>query len=123
MAGDLFKSLMVHTCTVERIAAEPLDSIGYPTPVWAVEGTINCRFIEKQEKRAVPGGGFVMVETILMLMDSAEDVLVEDRITDVVWRDDGTVVNAGPFTIEAVLPRNTFVPHHKSLHLERVDKS
>lgn len=124
MAGPHFKRKLIHRCTVQRNTASQ-SLTGEMIPSWAGIGTITCRFIEKAERVANEAAGFPMLSTYLLLLAStetslAEDVAVDDRVTDVVWKVDGSGVDAGPFTIESLLRRNTGSAHHYSLQLERV---
>lgn len=121
MASDLFRSLLIHQATVQRISSEPQDSIGEPEPVWADNEIVDCRFIEKRESIANESVGFLMQEIFLMLVDTGTDVLVDDRITDVTTKSTGASVDTGPFLIHAVLQRNTRVGHHISLNLEKIE--
>jgi len=57
----------------------------------------------------------------LLLVNNGEDVIEEDEITNIILKSDSSVVDAGPFTIEALLNRNTSGPHHISLQLERIE--
>lgn len=57
----------------------------------------------------------------MLLVNEGEDVIEEDRIINIIRKSDSSTVDAGPFTIEALLKRNTSSPHHISLQLERVE--
>ena len=124
MAGPQFKRKLVHQCTVQRNTPSQ-SSTGELIPSWAGIGTIDCRFVEKTERVANEAVGFPMLSTYLLLVADTEtsldeDVAVNDRVTDVVWKVDGSSLDAGPFTIESLLRRNTSRGHHYSLQLERV---
>lgn len=124
MASSHFKRKLIHQATVQRNTSSQ-SSTGEPIPSWAGIGTITCRFVEKTEWVANEAAGFPVLSTYLLLLADtetslAEDVAVDDRVTDVVWGVDGSSVDAGPFAIESLLRRNTGSAHHYSLQLERV---
>ena len=124
MAGPQFKRKLIHQCTVERNTPSQ-STTGELTPSWAGIGTLDCRFVEKTERIANEAVGYPMLKTYLLLLADTEtsldeDVAVDDRVTDVVWKVDGSSVDAGPFAIESLLRRNTGGTHHYSLQLERV---
>ena len=124
MAGPHFKRKLIHRCTIQRNTPSQ-SSTGELIPSWAGIGTIDCRFVEKAERVANEAAGFPMLKSwLLLIADTAtslnENVAVDDRVVDVVWKADGSTVNAGPFTIESLLRRNTRSAHHYSLQLEKV---
>ena len=57
----------------------------------------------------------------MLLCNQGEDVREEDRIVTITLKADDSSVDAGPFSIQAVLKRNTGSAHHISLQLERVE--
>lgn len=122
MAGIHFQKKLVHQCTVQR-STETQTSTGSIERAWAGVDDVNCRFVQKQERDADEPQAFVTWQGDLVLMNSGEDVRIEDRLVDIVWRSDGSGVDAGPFSIEAVLERNTRQGHHLSLQVERVDST
>ncbi len=70
---------------------------------------------------AQEGIGFMTLLEDLLLVNAGENVIEEDRIINIILKSDSSTVDAGPFTIEALLGRNTSSPHHISLSLERVE--
>lgn len=120
MASVHFKKHSIHECTVQR-NTPAASSSGELVPSWADEDTIDCRYVEKRERIAAEGVGFMMLEQHILLCNTGEDVLEEDRITDVTLKSDSSVVDAGPFTVEAKLNRSGAAPHHMSFRLERVE--
>ena len=120
MANIHFKKHLVHQATVQR-ATFARSGSGEPIPTWAVNGTINCRYVEKTERVADPALGLMMGESHILLCNQGEDVIEEDRITNIILRSDSSVVDVGPFAVEAVLKRTSTSPHHISLKLERVE--
>jgi hypothetical protein len=119
MASIHFKKHLIHECTVQRNTPATSGS-GEPIPSWADVDTIDCRYIERRERIAAEGIGFMMAEEHLLLCDTGEDVLEEDRVTDITLKSDSSVVDAGPFTVEAALNRSGTAPHHMSFRLERI---
>ena len=120
MAGVHFKKHLIHSAMVQR-NTPATSSSGELIPSWADVGTINCRYVEKSERIAAEGVGFMMLESCLLLCDAGEDVQEDDQIVDILLRTDDSVVNAGPFTVEALLRRSSTAGHHWSLKLERVE--
>lgn len=120
MSDVHFKATLIHQATVRR-TTQSRSASGEVVDSWADAGTINCRLVEKRERIAAEGVGFMMLEEPRLLCDAGEDVQEEDRIADVVLRADSSVVDAGPFTVEEKLIRNTMGAHHVSLKLERVE--
>lgn len=120
MAKQVFKKHLIHQCTIER-RTDSQSASGELIPAWTDTNTINCRYVQKRERYADESLGFMMLEQHILLVNDDADVVEEDRITDIVRRRDGITVDAGPFTIESVLDRSTYRPHHISLELERVE--
>ena len=120
MADTHFKRHLIHSATVQRNTPAASAS-GEMIDAWADVGTINCRYVEKSERIAAEGLGFMMLESHLLLCDEGEDVREEDQITDIQMRTDGSAVAAGPFSVEALLKRSGTAAHHWSLRLERVE--
>jgi len=56
-----------------------------------------------------------------MLFDSSVDVREEDRIITITLRSSGATVDAGPFSIEGAVLRNSTRAHHQSVRLRRVE--
>lgn len=91
---------------------------------WAdVDTAVKCRYVQKEMDKAQESLSLQEKVVHMLLMNNGEDVIEEDRVTDIVRRSCGTSVNAGPFTIESVLERNANVAsgHHISIKLERVE--
>lgn len=120
MADVHFKKHLIHRCMIQR-RTDVQNSSGELIPTWADVGDVNCRFVQKQERIADPSTGFPMIKEDMLLMDTGEDVIEEDRAVDIIFRSDSSSVDAGPFTIESLLGRNSTRRHHLSLKLERVE--
>ena len=120
MADVHFKKHLIHQATVQR-KTEAASDTGELIATWATNGTIYCRFIQKSERVAQPGTGFMMAESCRLLCNAGEDVIEEDRITSIILRSDSSSVDAGPFTIEELVQRNTTAGYHLSMGLERVE--
>jgi predicted thioesterase len=123
MAGVHFKKTLIHVCTVQR-STPAQSSTGELIDSWADVGDVNCRYVQKKMDKALESVSLQEKVEHLMLMNNGEDVAEADRIVDIVRRSDGvTVVDAGPFTVEAFLERNADLAsgHHISLTLERIE--
>lgn len=120
MAGVNFKRHLIHQCTVERPTYSQ-DSGGALIPTWSEVDTIDCRYIEKRERIADENKGFMMLEEHRLLCNYGEDIQEADRIKDITLKADDSTVDAGPFTVEEMLARNSSGPHHLSFKLERVE--
>jgi head-tail adaptor len=114
-----FKATLIHQATVQRTTPSQSAS-GELVDSWSDAGTIDCRLVQRRERIANEAVGFLMLEEHRLLCNAGEDVTEEDRIADVVLRADDSSVDAGPFSVEEVLTRNTGSAHHMSLKLERV---
>jgi hypothetical protein len=119
MASIHFKRNLIHQATIQRNTPATSTS-GELIPDWTVVGTIDCRYVQRSERIASESKGFMMVLTDLLLCNVGEDVNEADRVTNIVMRSDESVVNAGPFSIEAVLGRSGTKAHHLSLQLKKV---
>jgi len=120
MAGPLFKKHLIHQCVVQRPTLTQSTS-GEPIPTWAAAGTPICRYVQQDERVAMPGVGFLMEQSDLMLFDSSADVREEDRIVTITLRSSGATVDAGPFSIEGAVLRNSTGAHHQSVRLRRIE--
>jgi len=122
VAGIHFQKKLIHQVTVQR-ATETRTDTGGVEFTWADVDDVNCRFVQKQERKPDEPQAFVTWQGDLVLMNDGEDVRIEDRLVDIVFRNGGASVDVGPFDIEAVLERNTGKEHHLSLQVERVDST
>lgn len=119
MADVHLKKHFIHSAMIQRntpttsASGELIDS-------WTDAGRINGRFVEQQERVASESLGFLMLNRNLFLCDEGEDVQEDDQLVDILWRTDGSVVDAGPFSVESLLKRSSTKSHHMSLKLERV---
>lgn len=125
MAGIHFKKTLIHQATVERTTPAQSSS-GELIDSWANIGIIDGRYVRKEHRIAQEGVGFMMLLKDMFLIDDGvttlgETIIEEDRIVDIKLKADDTTVDAGPFTVESLLNRNTFGAHHISLGLERVE--
>jgi hypothetical protein len=120
MAGPHFLRHLIHRAVVQR-RTDARSGSGEPIPTWAAAGTIDCRLVFKNQRVAAPDQGFMMREEYRLLCDQDEDVLEEDRIASVTLKATGASVDAGPFSVEERLLRNSTGPHHLSFKLERVE--
>ena len=121
MASIHFQKTLIHRCDIQR-KVDVQSGSGELIPTWtSIDTQRPCRYVEKLERIAQESLGFPMVLEHLLLMDSGEDVQVDDRIVNIVQDDCTTPVDAGPFTIEQLLIRRTTGAHHLSMELERVE--
>lgn len=120
MAGPHFKKHLIHTMAIQR-TTQTQSASGELIDSWATVGTIDVRFVHKVHRIADEGQGYPMIEDHVALCNAGEDVIEEDRGTNIRFKVDGSLVDAGPFTIESLLKRNSTRSHHISLKLERVE--
>ncbi len=121
MASIHFQKKLIHRCDIQR-ATDAQSGSGELIPTWASIATLRpCRYVEKLERIAQESLGFPMELEHLLLMNDGEDVLVDDRIVNIIQATDSAVVDAGPFTIEQLLIRRTARAHHISMELERIE--
>lgn len=120
MANIHFKKKLIHQCTIQRNTPVQSGS-GELLDVWTTIDTVDCRFVEKREGYAQEGISFQMQKLPMILMNAGEDVQEEDRIIDIVWKLDDTLLDAGPYSIDSLLRRSTGSAHHLSLSLERIE--
>lgn len=120
MAGIHFRRNLIHTANVLRTTQSQSTS-GELVDSWATAGSIRCRLVQKQEGIAVESLSLQMREVPRLLCDAGEDVIEEDRISNVTLRSDGSVIDAGPFRIEELLTRSSTTNHHMSMRLERIE--
>lgn len=122
MAGNShFKRTLIHTCTVERPSYAQSTS-GEPVPSWAtVAEDVRCRYVQKQERIAFETISLQMEQRDLLLLLPGADIDEGDRVSDIRLYSDDTLVDAGPFTVEARLTRNARAARHISVQLERIE--
>jgi len=120
MAGPHFKKHLIHTAVIRRTTQSQSTS-GELINSWATSGTIDCRYVQQSHRIADEAQGYPMVADHLLLCNTGEDVIEEDQVANIKFASDGTVVDAGPFTIESLLGRNSTKAHHMSIKLERVE--
>lgn len=113
------------TCSVERdanaVAHGTTDAYNSPTRDWQAHlSDVRCRLVEKAQRvMDAATGEYPIVTTYLLLLPSSADVRTEvDRITNI--QRNGTLIEAGPFRITALVRRRGNSLHHLSASLERV---
>ena len=120
MAGVHFTKKLIHQCTIQRTTPAQ-SSTGELIDSWANVGTVDCRYVQKNERIADASSGFPLLRSDMLLLNNGEDVIEEDRVINIVYKSDGSSVDAGPFSIESLLERNTGGAHHISIILERAE--
>jgi hypothetical protein len=120
VAGPLFKKHLIHTAVIRR-TTQTQNDIGELVDSWVTSGTIDCRYVQQSHRIADEAQGYPMVMDHTLLCNTGEDVTEEDQVANIRFAVDGTVVDAGPFTIESMLGRSSTAAHHISLKLERVE--
>lgn len=115
-----FKKHLIHQAAVRRNSPAQSAS-GELIPSYSTAGTIDLRYVEKQERIADESQGLMMLERHIALVGAGTDVIEEDQIANITLRATGAVVEAGPFSIESVRIRNRGNAHHISLELERIE--
>ena len=120
MAGPRFKKHLIHTAAVRRVTLTQSAS-GAMIESWATAGTIDCRYVQQSHRIADEGAGYPMVADHLLLCNQGEDVVEEDIIANVRFKSSSALVDAGPFSVESFLQRNSTKAHHISIKLERVE--
>jgi len=120
MAGPHFKKHLIHQATIQRTTPVQSGS-GELIDAWAAVDTVDCRFVQKEERIASEGVSLQMIQVDLLLMNQGEDILEKDQVIDIVFKSSGASVDAGPFTVESLVGRNSTGSHHLSVRLERVE--
>ena len=122
MASIHFQRHLIHTCEVWRGSASQSVSDGEVTFSYALAGTYPCRYVERRENIARESVGFPMRETTRILFNTGVDIREEDQVRAVKLTADGSVVEAGPLTVEELLKRSqTPGRHHISVKMERIE--
>jgi len=120
VAGPHFKKHLIHVASIRRTVLTQ-NAEGELINSWATSGTISCRYVQQAHRMADEAAGYPMVADHMLLCDTGEDVTEEDVVANIKFAVDGTVVDAGPFTIESLLGRNSTAAHHMSVKLQRVE--
>ncbi len=124
MAGIQFQRHLIHQAIIERDsgAGTVQDSFGGIVETFSPVGTVDCRFISKMQRIADESIGLVMVGFNKLLLNTGEDVQVNDQVRTITLKSTGGTVDAGPYMINAVLDRNSTKQHHTALELEKIDR-
>src|SRR5689334_7746954 len=111
-------SHLIHRCTTQRATTQP-DTYKASKLTWSDWLTTQrCRLVYKAQRRAPDIIGEQPISTqYLLLVPAGSDVKIGDRVVNVVFEDGD--VDAGPYRIEAVLPRRAKAQRHISLQLEK----
>lgn len=118
-----FTDWLIHTCTIEQFAGSALAT-GEITKTWSNRATgVPCRFVADTERYANETEGLTIATTYRLLVPGTVTVINQDRITNIVLTSSGGTVDAGPYEVLEVLPRNTSSgrgQHHVALELEKI---
>lgn len=125
MGSTAFKKHLIHTCDIQK-PTESRSTTGEITRTWAIAtggSAYPCRYVQEIEAISNESEGFAMKQRDMLLIDSAGSALAveEYRVKNIRYAAGSALVDAGPFSIEAVLGRNTTKAHHISLNLERIE--
>lgn len=111
-------SHLIHTCTTQRATTQS-DAYKASKPAWStLLSGLRCRLVYKAQRRVPDIIAEQPITTqYLLLVPAGTDIKPGDRVVNVVF-EDGTT-DAGPYRIEAVLPRRARAQRHISLQLEK----
>lgn len=101
------RSVMTYRCAIERNSGGTVDADGYPSgSSWAAVATVPCYPWMRVGRELAEAPRTAVLKDTRLLVPKGTDVHEGDRVGDVVDRR-GTVYLAGPFDIDAVVPRAT----------------
>jgi hypothetical protein len=122
-ASARFKSLLIHTCTIQVKTAGANDARNRPAYTWADSATgVDCRY---DMRSAMPGNEAVgenqsaLVVDPMLFMEVRTLNEADYRITNIVRKSDSVVLEAGPLNIRLVKNAGGFIPHHLEVHVQK----
>lgn len=122
MATRRFRAHMIHYAMLERPATSR-SSTGAKVDAWSTVGTLTCRYVQDVQTPADRQAGQPKLYDHYLLTDAGTGlgtaIRTTDRIGPVFFASGGTV-DAGPFSIDAVLGRNTSGAHHIRVDMRKV---
>ena len=122
-----FGGILIMTCAIERDTQDTPDESGkLAPPIWTQIGSsISClaesHSIKDRQFQEIDTAKTV-IEGINLMLASDIDVLINDRITNIVRKSDDSVFDAGPLYIDEINPVDDFVGggiHHIECLLKR----
>lgn len=116
-----FSDWLIHTCTIQ-VDSGTQSTTGYVPESWANQSTsVKCRFVARLERFASESLGMQMLTVFKMFFPTGTTISTEHQITDITLTSSGVVVDAGPYQVQEVLPRNRKTEHHITCLLEKVE--
>ncbi len=114
-------TLFIHTCNISRFTEGAVDDYGVPVKTWAVlYASEPCR-ITSDKGREIRRGAEVVVSNWKLFVDTSVVVTEQDRISNILLRADGTVIDASTYEILLVQPKSDGTDlHHNEIYLQKV---
>ena len=109
---------LIHLCTIQR-STKTLDAYRNAVETWRdVAVGVQCRLVAKAQRVFSDElAQWFTLTTYTVLLPAGTDIQTADRVANVVYEDGST--DAGPFTVNAVLPRRGVGLHHISVQVTR----
>lgn len=118
-----FNRSLIHRCTIQNFSGSALPT-GEIAKTWAdrYPGQ-RCRFVASSERFANEVDGLQVATVYKLFVPGTAVINNRDRITDIVLNATGGTVDAGPYEVLQVLPRNDAgrSAHHIALELEKIN--
>ena len=116
-----FNSLLIHSCTIRRKSEGAKDSHGQPAITWNDLATlVNCRLNWKEGAEEFEGK-IVSVTRYWMFLPRSQDIREADRVTAIVEKQTGAVVDSGTFHVTHVRRYGGRKrEHHREIRLKRI---
>jgi hypothetical protein len=113
------EQIFLHVCTIQRVTITQ-NEYNEQVETWNDILTDQiCRLITITERKATPGLSLQVLEDYRMLLPAYTDVGRLDRVSLVTFEDEST---AGPFNVEAVIPRrDRYRQRLLALDLEKIE--
>ncbi len=116
-----FDGLLIHTCDIGALTQGAADAYNQPANTYPlVYTTQECRIMPTSGEEIKVGAQVMISDWTLFLPD---DVTIDeqDRVSNILLRSDGSVVDAATFEVLHVKPRNDSTAlHHRQVLLRKV---
>ena len=114
------RDLLIHKCKIETFTETRLAT-GELAKTWTVTyANIRCRLVIKAEQHANESLTTKILSEYKLILPAGVTIDTLDRISDVRYWVSDDLLDAGPFEVEAVLPRHARSLNHVTVMLEKV---
>ena len=118
-----FSHHYTHTCTIVSYTVGQSARGAQTKTASGTQTLVKCRFVhpKQPDSEPLPELGQMIRTDAYLFLNPSISVDTEAEISNVRWKSDGALVDAGPFEVIEVAKRNRRNYHHMRLRLKKLE--